>query len=252
MKFSPSFIKRDPATGLTFYDFDGHIHAKGLDLGAWTALFGIPESPPVQRETHSVRWVGDTVGLPGGVQAWEGALLAEIYTEDAGGVGQIHLQPVAAPGAPGPGHPTVFAMGKMVIDSLGRSDLTAWSAWAPVTFGGAFSNLQNPSTPTGYNTCQWRYWQNSFGQGEVQLRGMAKGIAAFGGGYAILTGLPLVPPTFTNHLAYGGPAAGGVGIQRLQADPTGNLYFSGVLSGPAMGAVGDAISLDNVSIPIGN
>jgi hypothetical protein len=33
MRYNPTFLKRDPATGLNFYDFDGHIHAKGLDFG---------------------------------------------------------------------------------------------------------------------------------------------------------------------------------------------------------------------------
>lgn len=40
--FNPNFLARDPVTGLTFYDFDGHIHAKGLDLDT-TLNTGIPD-----------------------------------------------------------------------------------------------------------------------------------------------------------------------------------------------------------------
>lgn len=42
--YTPSFIKRDPVTGLTFYDFQGHIKATGVDLPVATAATPIDDN----------------------------------------------------------------------------------------------------------------------------------------------------------------------------------------------------------------
>lgn len=65
--YSPTNVIRDPLTGEVTYDFDGHIHAEGLDLDA-----GDNASPPDDRK---VRWL----------RLSDGAVVASIYAwEDLG------------------------------------------------------------------------------------------------------------------------------------------------------------------------
>jgi hypothetical protein len=76
--YSPTFLKRDPVTGLNYYDFDGHIHAAGLDLQAAT-LISIPEFLPVD---NRIAWADYGPFL--------GQLAARIWAV-GGGAGQLIL-----------------------------------------------------------------------------------------------------------------------------------------------------------------
>lgn len=54
MDYNPTFIKQDPLTGLTFYDFNGHVHADGVDI---VGRSGEDADPPGFTPAAGVNWL---------------------------------------------------------------------------------------------------------------------------------------------------------------------------------------------------
>lgn len=274
--YSPTFMKKDPVTGLTFYDFEGHIRATGLDLNigvtnndnnariAWRAA----DTGGLLAHVYGYRY-GNGINFQAGASYGEAGFFAGMqvdqYTDRAAA---IRLTAQANPNYQQSRYDV------MLLDSTGystftkRPDNSAFirpgfptlsNGWIPVqTYGNQvagqnfyFSPWQNLAGedpglgPAVYNVCTYNDgWRTYF-------RGIASNQVAYGyNSFLMQIGTRHRPQrTQYIHVPWANGNVAGGALVRMTVDGAGNCVLDTTQVGSNTGAAGGLLYLDGLSFP---
>lgn len=258
--YNPAFLKRDPATGLLFYDFDGHISARGVD-------FTMPTVATLD-DFRMVRWIRQDNGARGGYIAVvpQGAHESDMLMYAEGGDYVDGVFPGTLTASAGlsmrsnnsvpynaanevrvvVNSPTNPQRNAKLLDGLGNSDFLLGSRdYTAIGLGGT-------SFAGGWTNYGGSYAGASFIQlgKQVHVCGLIRATAGYAGSGTNSVIIQGLPPANGEYLLFQGASRtdGNNALARLDiADNSGDLQIISSFTGGVnalQGAVGEWITLD--------